>query len=50
MLITWKVGELALLKVTAPIPEGLSNSACIQVVAIHETIFNAFASENHEFF
>jgi hypothetical protein len=38
-----------LLKVTAPIPEGLSNSACFQVEAIHETIFNAFVIENHEF-
>jgi hypothetical protein len=37
------------LKVTTPIPEGLSNSACFQVEAIHETIFNAFAIENHEF-
>jgi hypothetical protein len=36
-------------KVTAPIPEGLSNSACFQVEAIHETIFNAFAIENPEF-
>jgi hypothetical protein len=34
--------------VTAPIPEGLSNSACFQVEAIHETIFNAFAIENPE--
>jgi hypothetical protein len=39
----------ATLKVTAPIPVGLSNLACFQVESVHETIFNAIAIENHDF-
>jgi hypothetical protein len=36
-------------KVTTPIPVDLSNLACFQVESVHETIFNAFAIENHDF-
>jgi hypothetical protein len=36
-------------KVTTPIPLDLSNLACFWMESIHETIFNAFEIENHEF-